>query len=398
MNESCYRLGEFVKAFWEAIGDSFGGGRKRRKFLLVFIGVLCKNGSVVWLSLDFLFCTEDDVMKANSFFSRSLAPGLVLASILLLSGASAFAADKINLIYTARVMSQAYPWMAQDLGLFKKYDLDVPVVFVTPGAPSVAAILSGDSEIAVIGAASITRPWVQGNKDPVFVGEIKSLLTHSIIAKPDIKRPEQLKGKRIGVSRIGSNPHYFAVQALRHFGIDSREVSYIQAGGAPETLAALVAQGIDAAVLTVPTDAQALKLGYHYVVYGPDLKIAYAATTLITRRSIIAKRGPVIGRFMRAMAEAAKIMHTDKDLTFKILGKYLRIDDRTLLDASYNVEIKALEPRLALKHEGIQSTLDEIAPTEPRAKTVKPQEMIDTRYLDEMEKSGFFDQIWGGKR
>jgi NitT/TauT family transport system substrate-binding protein len=308
-----------------------------------------------------------------------------------------FAADKLNLIYTARVMSQAYPLMAQDLGLFKKYDLDVPVVFVTPGAPSVAAILSGDSEVAVIGAASITRPFVQGNKDPVLIGGIKSLLTHSIIAKTEITRPEQLKGKRIGVSRIGSNPHYFAVQALRHYGIDSREVSYIQAGGAPETLAALVAQGIDAAVLTVPTDAQALKLGYHYVIYGPDLKIAYAATTLTTRRSMIAKRGPVLGRFMRAMAEAAKIMHTDKDSTFKILGKYLRIDDRALLDASYNVEIKALEPRLALKLDGIQSTLDEIAPTEPRAKTVKPQEMLDSRYLDEMEKSGFFDQLWGRK-
>jgi NitT/TauT family transport system substrate-binding protein len=276
--------------------------------------------------------------------------------------------------------------------------LDVPLVFVTPGAPAVAAILSGDSEMAVIGAAGITRPWVQGNKDPVFVGGIKSLLTHSFVAKPDIKRPEQLKGKRIGVSRIGSNPHYFAVQALRHFGIDSREVSYIQTGGAPETLAALVAQGIDSAVLTVPTDAQALKLGYHYVIYGPDLKIAYAATTFVTRRSIMAKRGPVIGRFMRAMAEAAKIVHSDKEYTFKVLQKYLRIDDRKLLEASYNVEIKALEPRLAMKTEGFQSTLDEIAPQEPRAKTVKPQEMIDTRYLDEMEKSGFFEQIWGGKR
>ncbi|MGH7874886.1 MAG: ABC transporter substrate-binding protein [Candidatus Binatia bacterium] len=318
--------------------------------------------------------------------------------MLLSSGVRSFAADKINLIYTARVMSQAYPWIAEEAGLFKKYDLDVPVVFVTPGAPSVAAILSGDSEVAVIGAASITRPFVQGNKDPVLIGGVKSLLTHSIIAKPDIKTPEQLKGKRIGVSRIGSNPHYFAVQALRHFGIDSREVSYIQAGGAPETLAALVAQGIDAAVLTVPTDAQALKLGYHYVVYGPDLQIAYAATTLTTRRSIIAKRGPVIGRFMRAMAEAAKVMHTDKERTFKILGKYLRIDDRKLLEASYNVEIKALEPRLALKAEGIQSTLDEIAPTEPRAKAVKPQEMVDLRYLDEMEKGGFMEQLWSGKK
>jgi NitT/TauT family transport system substrate-binding protein len=224
------------------------------------------------------------------------------------------------------------------------------------------------------------------------------LLTHSFVAKPDIKRPEQLKGKRIGVSRIGSNPHYFAVQALRHYNIDAREVSFIQTGGAPETLAALVAQGIDSAVLTVPTDAQALKLGYHYVIYGPDLKIAYAATTFVTRRSIMAKRGPVIDRFMRAMAEAAKIVHSDKEYTFKVLQKYLRIDDRKLLEASYNVEIKALEPRLAMKTEGFQSTLDEIAPQEPRAKSVKPQEMIDTRYLDEMEKSGFFEQIWGGKK
>ena len=336
-------------------------------------------------------------MRRNGFYSSYWVPGLLL-SMLLLPGSTLFAADKVNMIYTARVMSQAYPWFAQEAGLFRKYDLDVPLVFVTPGPPAVAAILSGDSEIAVIGAASITRPFVQGNKDPVLIGGIKSLLTHSIIAKPDIKRPEQLKGKRIGVSRIGSNPHYFAVQALRHFGIDSREVSYIQAGGAPETLAALVAQGIDAAVLTVPTDAQALKLGYHYVVYGPDLRIAYAATTVTTRRSIIAKRGPVISRFMRAMAEAAKIMHTDKEYMYKVMGKYLRVDDRKLLETSFNVESKALEPRLALKLEGIQSTLDEIAPTEPRAKAVKPQEMIDTRYLDEMDKTGFMEQLWSGKK
>ena len=76
----------------------------------------------------------------------------------------------------------------------------------------------------------------------------------------------------------------------------------------------------------------------------------------------------------------------------------MRVDDRKLLEASYNVEIKALEPRLAMKPEGFQSALDEIAPTEPRAKAVKPQEMIDTRYLDEMERSGFLDQIWAGKR
>jgi hypothetical protein len=91
-------------------------------------------------------------------------------------------------------------------------------------------------------------------------------------------------------------------------------------------------------------------------------------------------------------------MHTDKEYMYKVMGKYLRVDDRKLLEASFNVESKALEPRLALKLEGIQSTLDEIAPTDPRAKTVKPQEMVDMRYLDEMEKSGFMEQLWSGRK
>lgn len=334
---------------------------------------------------------------------RSVKSHICTLAVSVICGAvfaqsAAVAADRLNAIYTARVMSQSMPWIAQETGLFKKYDLDVPLIFVTPGAPAVATILAGDSELTQQGAAGITRAFVQGNRDIAFIGGIKNMLTHSILAKPEIKKAENLKGKRIGVSRIGSNPHYFALQALRHFGLEARDVSFIQTGGAPETLAALVAQGVDAAVLTAPTDAQALGLGYHYVIYGPDLRIPYAATTFNTRRSIMAKRPQVLARFMRAMAESAKILHTDKELTYKVLQKYLRIDDRKILEAGYNAEIKALEPRLAIKLDAFQATLDEITPTEPRAKNVKPQEMVDTRYLDEMEKSGFFDQLWSARR
>ena len=100
---------------------------------------------------------------------------------------------------------------------------------------------------------------------------------------------------------------------------------------------------------------------------------------------------------MRAMAEAAKIMHTDRDFVYKVLGKYLRVTERAVLDAAYNAEIKALESRLVIKNEALQAILDEVAQTEPRAKKVKPQELIDSRYLDEMEKSGFFDQLWARK-
>ena len=98
-----------------------------------------------------------------------------------------------------------------------------------------------------------------------------------------------------------------------------------------------------------------------------------------------------------AMAETAKLMHTDREFVYKVLGKYLRITDRKVLESAYNAEIKVLEPRLVIKTEALQAILDELAQTDPRAKKVKPQELIDTRYLDEMEKTGFFDQLWGKK-
>src|SRR3990172_1846464 len=309
------------------------------------------------------------------------------------------AADKLFVLYSAQVMSQSMPWIAQEAGLFKKHDLDLQLVYVAAGAPAYAAILVGDVEVELAGASGFVRAIVQGNTEVAFIGGVKNVLTHSILAKPEIKKPENLRGKKIGVTRMGSNPHYFAVQALRHFGLDpARDVAFIQTGGAPETFAALVAEGIDGAVLTAPTDAQAIRLGFHYVVYGPDPRIPYAATSFVTRRPVIAKRPQILGRFMRAMAESAMILHTDREFTYKVLGKQLRLDDRKILDAADNSEIKVLEPRLVIKPEALQAILDEISPTEPRANKMNPQDLIDARILDEIEKSGFFDQLWSGKR
>ena len=104
-----------------------------------------------------------------------------------------------------------------------------------------------------------------------------------------------------------------------------------------------------------------------------------------------------MARFMRAMGEAAKILHTDKEFVYKVMGKQLRLTDRSILDAAYNAEIKALEPRLVLKNEALQAILEEVTATDPRAKNVKPQDMIDVSILNEMEKSGFFDQLWAKK-
>jgi NitT/TauT family transport system substrate-binding protein len=323
---------------------------------------------------------------------------IVLALSLVSPPLSAPAADKFVTIHSSRVMSQSMPWMAQEAGLFKKYNIDHELVFIASSGIVTAALLGGDADMTVTGGIGNVIAYVRGSTDVAFIGGVKNTMTQTLVAGGNIKKPEDLKGKRIGVSRIGGNSHYFTIQALRRYNMEpNRDFSFLQTGGDPETLAALLSGGIEVANLTPPTDSQAIARGYHYVVYGPDLKIPYAATAFVTKRSLLTKRGQVVGQYMRAMAETARIMHTDKEFVYKVLGKYLRITDRNVLDSAYNAEIKVLEPRLVIKNEALQAILDEVAQTDPRAKKVKPQELIDSRYLDEMEKSGFFDQVWAKK-
>ena len=158
--------------------------------------------------------------------------------------------------------------------------------------------------------------------------------------------------------------------------------------------AALASGAIDAAALTAPMDARAIAHGFHYLVYGPDLRIPYLATAFVTRRSVIANRPQVVGQFMRVMAEAAKVLHTDKELVYRVLGKELRLDDRKVLEAAYSAEIKALEQRLDIKREGLEAILEEVAQSDPKAKNIKPQDLVDRRFLDEMETTGFFHKLW----
>jgi ABC-type nitrate/sulfonate/bicarbonate transport system substrate-binding protein len=301
------------------------------------------------------------------------------------------AADRLIGLHSAQVMSQSMPWIAQEAGLFKKYDLDFRLVFIPSSPVATAATLNGDAEIGLTGAVGNVRAYVQGFTDLVFIGGVKNILTHSVLGKPDIKRVEDLKGKKVGVGRFGGNTHYFVIQALRRFGMDaSKDIQTIQTGGGPETLAALLSGSLDAAGLVAPGDSAAVARGFRYVINGPELRIPYGATQFVTLRSVIAKRGPVIGRFMRVMAESAQILHTDKTLVYKVLGKYLRITDTKILDAAYQAESPALERRLTISEAALQASLDEIAPTDPRAKSIKPQDLIDRRYLIELEKIGVF--------
>ena len=318
--------------------------------------------------------------------------------LLVLAPCRGFAADKLVGIQSARTMSQSMPWIAEETGLFKKYGLDFQLVYISSASMVTAAMLSGSGDVAISGGEAIVRASIQGVKELVFIAAAKNSLTHSILARPEIKRPEDLKGKTLGLTRIGSNSHYFVVQALRRYGLEPADISFIQTGGQVENLTALLTGKVDAATMTGPSGgARAIAEGFRYAVYGPDLHIPFAAAMLVTRRALLRTHAPVLEKFMHAMTEAVKIMFKDKELTYKILGKYLRINDRKTLDAAYDEEIKVMEPTMEFKLESIQAIVDETAKADPRATKVKPQDLIDRSLLDRLQRNGFFDKLWNGK-
>jgi NitT/TauT family transport system substrate-binding protein len=291
-------------------------------------------------------------------------------------------------------MSQSMPWIAEEAGLFKKYDLDFQLVYISSASMVNAAMLSGSGDVAITGGESVVRTVTQGVNELVFIAAAKNSLTHSILSRPEIKRPEELKGKRLGLTRLGSNSHYFVIQVLRRFGMEPSDVNILQTGGQVENLSALLSGNVDAATMTGPSGgARAISQGFRYAVYGPDLRIPFAAATLVTRRALLRTRAPAVEKFVRAMAEAINLMFTDKELTYKVLGKQLRITDRKVLDSAYDEEIKVMEPRMQFRMESLQAILDETSKTDPRAKKFKPQDLVDQSILDKLEKSAFFEKF-----
>src|SRR5688500_19660504 len=207
-------------------------------------------------------------------------------------------------------MSQSMPWIATEAGLFKKYDLDFRLVFIPSSPVATAATLHGDAEIGVTGAVGNVRAIVQGFTDLVFIGGEKNFLTYSILGKPDIKRPEDLKDKEVGVGRFGGNTHYFTIQALKRLGMDaSKEVQMIQTGGGPETLAALLGGSLDAAGLVAPGDSAAVSRGFSYVVNGFDLRFPYGSTHIVTLRLNFYNHWLVDGKCMQVMASTSMLQH-----------------------------------------------------------------------------------------
>ena len=303
--------------------------------------------------------------------------------------------SSLTAFYTAPVVSMAPMWIAKEAGFFKKQGLDVKLVFIASGPIGTASVLGGETDVGIIGGFAPLRAMVGGAKGLVIIGQSKNRITSKIVGKKEITSVEQLKGKRLGIDRIGSNPDMFAQAALSRFHIDTlKDLQYVQLGDIGKGIAALKAGAIDAAIAGAPHDLFAQRLGFKVILDIDALNIPFAATVLMSGRDAVARKQPELAKFMRAYAEAMHYFLTNPEGTAKIVTKYTQVVDREVLSYSIDSEASAMEKTLQVDPKGVELLLGFISKSLPQAAAAKPEDFYDPRFTNDLRDSGFIKRLW----
>lgn len=302
----------------------------------------------------------------------------------------------LTTFYTAPVVSMAPMWIAKEIGFFKKQGIDVRIVFIPSGPTGVTAILAGEADVGVIGGFAPIRAIVGGAKGLAIIGETKNAIVATIVGKKEITTVQDLKGKRLGIDRIGSNPDMFTQAALSRFQMDPlRDLQYIQMGNIGQGIPALKAGAIDALTASPPDDLVAQKLGFHVILDITAMKIPFAATVLVSSRNTVTRKQPELTKFMQAYAEAVHYFITNREGASQVIAKYTKVQDREVLNYAIETDAKAVQKTLEVDPKGVELILGLISKTVPQAASAKPEEFYDARFFTELKDSGFLKRLWG---
>ena len=297
---------------------------------------------------------------------------------------------KLRAAYTSISGVMSPLWAASDGGLFAREGLDVEVHSFPSGNEGIQALMAGEVDFLNIAGAT-TVSAALGGGDTIVLATMVRTLVQSLVARPEIAQPQDLRGKAVGISRLGTSIDTAARVALRHFGLEpERDVAIVQSGTMPNILGAMEAGRVQAGVLSYPSVSQAHKLGFHELLDIGTLGISYASTGVSTRRSYAAERPDVARRYLRAIVAAIHRLRTDRAFTYDVLRKYLRTEEQDVLDETYEVYIiKYLQPVPYPDERSIQGVLDELAVENPRAREANPRDFYDDRFVRELDESGY---------
>ena len=303
---------------------------------------------------------------------------------------------KLKVAYPTTVGSMAVVWVAKEAKLFEKHGLEVELIYVAGSSRVVQAMLAKDIPISEIAIPAVIQANLAG-ADLVMLAGPNHKPGQKIMVKPEIKRREDLKGKKIGITRFGTSDDFLLRYVLGQWGLQpERDVALIQMGGTQETVAGLASKAIDGGMLSSPLHLQAVKLGFSMLADLSGIGVDYQGAGVVTTRSYLREAPDTMRRYLRAYVEGLHRFKTDKAFAAKVIGKYSRMTEPDALEETYQHYAVKVMPRVPFPTiKGIQMVLDEIGSRTPKARSLAPESFIDVGYLKEMEQSGFVKKLYG---
>jgi ABC-type nitrate/sulfonate/bicarbonate transport system substrate-binding protein len=324
-------------------------------------------------------------------------PRELLAITLLLILSSAASAQEKGLKkfrwgVTSLSASQWIPWIAKDARIYEKYGLEAELVLLRGSGQSAQAIIGNSILGAPCTLTTVMSADLSG-ADLVTVAHTVAGVQSKLVVRPDINKPEDLRGKKIAVSGFGSLGDFLERYILKKHGLEpGRDVVMLSIGTQPDRIQALMTGVVDAADLSYPADVQAERKGYK-ILWDAKQEVSYPSMSVVTRRKWVADDRDTVMRMVKAHVEAIHFLKSNKEFSMKVLSKYLKTNDRDLLEGSYEIYHKDFISVPYPITQGLQPTYEYVAQQRPEVWNQKPEAFMDASFIAELDRTGFIKAL-----
>jgi len=306
---------------------------------------------------------------------------------------AATGADKLRIGYGAPSVTMSILWITKEGKLFEKNGLDVEVLYLESALVQ-RALIAGNVAFGEMTGSLMSAPKLQG-ADLVMVAGFLNHLQYRLVARPEIKSVAELKGKRVGVSRFGAGADRATRLLLSKLGLHpEKDVVLVQVGGAPTRLSALSANAIDAAIVDPPDHKKAQEAGMRVLANMEEMNIPFQHTGLVTSRAQLAKTPDIARRVIKSFVEGIHLASVNAETPKKAFRKYMRLQQERELDDAYQVLRGFMQRKPYPTLEGFKAVFAELAEQVLAAKNADPKDFVDTRLLEELDRSGYIDGLY----
>jgi ABC-type nitrate/sulfonate/bicarbonate transport system substrate-binding protein len=348
---------------------------------------------IISLILPWLSTKTSNKKLGRRAFILSLA---ILAILLLCAPGSSRGAEpttNLKVGYLSIAAGHSVLWVTKEAGLFEKNGLSVETIYAPSSALS-QAMLARSIPLGISGPVSPLEANLKG-ADFVVLGTLRKTPTLVyLVSHKKITSVQQLRGKKLGVGQFGSATDKVLVMTLKKVGIEPHEVSLLQLGNSALRMLALQQQGIDATILTVEDGLAAKRLGLNVLLDIRQLGIEYPTNEIITTRRFVEQNDRTIRAFMKSIVEGIFFYKTQKARSIEIMKKYIRIGEPEVIEVGYDFTAKETQRKPYVSLTGMKVASDDLATTNPAAVKLKPEQFVDSRFVTELDQSGFIDALY----